>query len=135
MMIKDTYTPVVRPIIGGGKFCIFPYLRALPISLFLLITTAISLSSCEKELDINYLMYDMYMESCSLNETSRDSVDRFHSKFSDFVASNHYEAIHSEYYEPTLDNIWSAVRHFHVEIGGWGEDIHWTFGFDETNRK
>lgn len=75
-------------------------------------------------------MLDMYQESCKLTETSADSVISFTLKFKRYVNANPGSE-ESDYYRPIQDNLRLARIAFNIMIGGWGEDIHWDFGFGE----
>ena len=75
-------------------------------------------------------MLDMYQESCNLTETSADSVISFTLKFKRYVNANPGSE-ESYYYRPIQENLRLARIAFNIMMGGWGEDIHWEFGFGE----
>ena len=118
-------------LIGGGISKIIRSPRLLLLPLTLLIFTNIFFS-CEKEI-IPDPMYDMYEESCGLKKTTTDSVISFTAKFKNYVEL-HPESVESEYYQPTMKNIYSAEITFNIDTHGWGETITWNFNINEGNR-
>ena len=129
MRTKHTYPFCSLPIIGGGNLLNINKLQKLILVFFVLISTGVSLSSCEREM-LPDPMLDMYQESRKLTETSADSVISFTLKFKRYVNANP-GSVESDYYNPILENLLISRITFHLTNGSWDEDIHWDFGFGE----
>ena len=129
MSTKHTYPFCSLSIIGGGNLLNINKLQKLILVFFVLISTGVSLSSCEKDM-LPDPMLDMYQESCKLTETSADSVMSFSQKFYHYVEVNP-SSVESDYYNPILENLLISRITFHLTNGSWDEDIHWDFGFGE----
>ncbi len=101
---------------------VFAYVGRAFLCLFLLCPFA--LSSCEKEVNIDMDMEEMYMESCGLTEVPADSIHRFQIKFGDFTLV-HPEAEQHPRYMPIIDNVNKAKLTITIDVDdSWGGDIH-----------
>ncbi len=95
--------------------------------LCLILLCPFALSSCEKEVNIDMDMEEMYMESCGLTKVKADSIHRFQIKFGDFTHV-HPEAEQHPRYMPIIENVNKAMLNVTIVIDdSWDGDIHIEF--------